>query len=284
MDGIREVLPQQQFPLTGEQNSPKANEWGVVCSLSQLPPEARVSGYYHVFNVFDEWHSEQLATGLMYIPACEYGFAWVPDGAPGIYKRVDSPKGTISYSRPCLVPKVVHYGVRKEITKADLVAESGLAVVADLLGVPQSHPMIGIPNGLGGKSKSQDLTEWGCFLARGEVPTPSELASAQKSLIGKLRQVRTAGDAIFRKGPMHMDDISEQHRKADAYLVQHGLASPAEWNKEIVASIPCPGCGEPVNSGIAFHGGKLGCGAIINEDLYKKIKWADNSTGSKARK
>src|SRR6185369_994276 len=116
----------------------------------------------------------------------------------------------------------------------------------------------------------------GVFIAAGDQPTEQELAEANAELT-KWREAQVQeADNFWNQGPQQYVNIVAEHREAAIALGQE-----REWLKPLKQTIECPGCGARVNPSIAIHAIQQGgCGAIINEERYAKIKWAGDKKQS----
>jgi hypothetical protein len=116
------------------------------------------------------------------------------------------------------------------------------------------------------QSKEQGFRKFGVFITTGEAPTETELKDAEEALRQwRIHEVQEA-DNFYNQGPMKYENIVGEHRAAAVAL---NIDRP--WLHPISPQIACPGCGEKIDPGIAFHASPY-CGTIINEEKYKKLK------------
>lgn len=152
------------------------------------------------------------------------------------------------YSKPCEVPAMVFEGIRTDMRNIEQRPWDGEEVALDIVGQGRY------------KSKDQDLTQWGVFIAAGEVPTEAELLAAEAKLTAKeMEQIRQA-DEFYAQGPNFLINITAAMRMAAA---KHNLNKP--WATIEKPMGICPACGDPVNPNAIVHAGKNGCGAVLNE-------------------
>lgn len=140
------------------------------------------------------------------------------------------------YSAPTLVPFIPTYHVATDMNKMEIRLEDCEAVANDILGV---GPF---------KSKDNDLTQYGVFLAAGPEPTEEELQAAEKAYEASDMELIHQGDVLTNEGPNGIKSITAEMR--DACRRRHVVR---EWAKAQAAGQQCPGCGEMVAGNIRKH-------------------------------
>ena len=126
------------------------------------------------------------------------------------------------------------------------------------------------------QSKDHGFSRFGVFIAAGDTPTEEELDAAKAKLTQWYESQVAEADNFWNAGPMQYQNIVKEHREAAIALGQE-----REWLKPLKQTIECPGCGARVNPNIAVHAVQQGgCGAIINEERYKKLQWAGEPRSS----
>jgi hypothetical protein len=152
-----------------------------------------------------------------------------------------------------------------------------------------------------GKHKSQDLTDWGVFIASqdtldyskdsfnpkdpeswirkgklGAEPTVKELAQAHARYVVTCKKFVQMADELARKNDFgNIDD--NPHREMLQYLRDEGIDTvDRDWMKIDRKSIECPGCGQFVNGATVAHFvNQGGCGAVINEKRVIELRLPD---------
>lgn len=205
-----------------------------------------------IFNVGPwQWSRPQGSLGVFFIPACtegeEVSGCLHYQGRPGL---------------PSIIPESIVDAVdgRSVSYKWDLTTE-GAKLALDLIGKGAF------------RDSSDDLTQYGVFIAAGPVPTETEIEAAQAKLdeyYGKL--VRYADQANEVNGGMETGEngksfsgITLDHVKAARAL---GLDRP--WARKNAKMVPCEACGQPVApTAVRCH--HDGCGAILDETKARRL-------------
>jgi hypothetical protein len=182
------------------------------------------------------------------------------------------------YSAPTEIPGLIPYGVRTEMTTAELRHESGRQFAIDLIGLgafkdqQKSLYMRGVFIAAGntfnptkvksfrigtphGKSSSITLPEW-VDLKIGkclEEPTKEEIKAAQGRARDWDRFLLSEGDALSDQN--NVKDIQPEHRHAARRLGQNRT-----WDQPIQSMIDCPGCAQKIPPTTVVHT----CGAVLD--------------------
>lgn len=182
------------------------------------------------------------------------------------------------YSQATIIPGLIPYGVRVEMTTAELRHESGRQFAVDLVGLgafkdgKKSLWARGVfiaandtfePNevksfkigSVHGKHSSISLPVW-VDMKIGETseePTRAEVKAARKRAADWDRYLVAEADSYHDQGASK--EIQAEHRHAARRL---GQVRP--WDQPLIAMQDCPGCGAKVPPGIARHS----CGAILD--------------------
>jgi hypothetical protein len=152
------------------------------------------------------------------------------------------------------VPALVFETVPTDMDKMEERSHDGRDFVNDLLGVGKF------------KTPDQDLTRWGVFFTEGTEPTEAEIEKAHLQVLDRCRDMINQADGFEAQGPNQLINITEQHRWAAKML---NVERP--WSKETRAMIDCPGCGEKILPTVAVHGGRIGCGAILDRERAEEL-------------
>lgn len=222
-------------------------------NIPPMPPPmlaAMEVGKTYIFNVGPKSHFRPQGTsGTFIIPACAEGEAYSPaleyHGKPGL---------------PSLVPETVVDAVEgSTVTYRWEFGTEGRKLALDIIGKSAF------------RDASDNLEQYGVFIAAGPVPTEAELEVANAKLLehyGKL--VRVADQAFEINGGMEMGDngksypgINQDHVKAAKAL---GLDRP--WSRVTKKMDACWNCGRAVLTTAAkcFH---EGCGAPLKSEAAK---------------
>lgn len=110
------------------------------------------------------------------------------------------------------------------------------------------------------KAAQQDLTRWGVFISSNEEPAKKEIEAARAKLKSRWVELVKEGDDLQAQGPMQIQNISAEHRRA-----AQELNLERDWSKMPTEMLNCPGCGEKVVPGIIMHAGRNGCGYVFDE-------------------
>lgn len=184
------------------------------------------------------------------------------------------------YSRVTEIPGLIPYGVRTEMTTAELRHESGRQFAVDLLGLgafknaekslwkrgvfiaaantfdPKKVKSfrIGTPHG---KASFITLPEWvDQKLGKcSDEPTKEEIKAAQKRARDWDRELLAEGDMLSDQGMTK--DIQPEHRYAARRLGQ-----VRKWDEPLQAMIDCEGCGQKILPSTVVHT----CGAVRDWD------------------
>src|SRR5579862_3217929 len=101
-----------------------------------------------------------------------------------------------------------------------------------------------------------DLSIYGVFYSRNEVPTDAEIERITKKMEGHYRKLIAKGDELYRSGKQSL--ISEDCYMAASYFKHRGA-----WNAVVEIPDSCPLCGGAMRKGSAIHGGAEGCGGVL---------------------
>ena len=211
---------------------------------SRFPP-------VYIYNIYPRQHSVSLGgLGTYVIPACE-------PGKP--------------YSKPCIVNGFIadEYDLGDGKGNMSWNAEQGEEVAKDVVGIGSYTAEL--------SPLTTNREWWGCFIAKGETPTPEELSAAKEKLERCMKMWLADGDRLAGQGEKGIAQIGIPHIEASVYLKQ-----PRQWSNPVVAMIECPGCGSPIKPYIAKCGN---CGAIL--DRVKAIELGlipDETAPAKASK
>jgi hypothetical protein len=206
----------------------------------------------YIFNVgpwaYTRHHGTQ---GSFFIPACrpeeDCSGPLLYHGKPGL---------------PSLIPESVVDAVngRSVTYKWDLTME-GAKLALDIVGKSAF------------RDSSDDLTQYGVFIAEGAVATEEEIDAAHDRLNEHYdKLVRYADGAFEVNGGMEIGDngksysgITKDHVNAARAL---GLDRP--WARKNAKQVPCEACGQPVavNAVRCHH---AGCGAILDEEKARRL-------------
>jgi hypothetical protein len=181
------------------------------------------------------------------------------------------PEGA-KYSPALVIPAIVSETVVVDTRKMARHDEDGMDVARDVVGL---GPF---------KSKGDDLTQYGVFIAAGEEPTKAELLEAHAKLNAHYARLVQTGDNYHAQGGKAVDDIQALHRDAVKRL---GLSRP--WAAANQAMVPCAGCQQPVLPG-TVRCPHAGCGAVLDEakarvlypHLYQTAQAAPTAKGKAA--
>ena len=190
----------------------------------------------YVYNIYPREQVRLLGSlGRFVIPACE-------PGKP--------------YSKPLIVNGFIadEYDLGDGKGNMSWNAEAGEDVARDVVGYKSYSAEL--------SPVSTNYEWWGCFIAKGEVPTKEELDEAHAKLEKCMKMWLAEGDRLSLQGEKGLEQIGIPHREAAMWLKQ-----PRKWCDPAVAMIECPGCGTAVKPFIAKCGS---CGAIL--DRVKAIE------------
>lgn len=164
----------------------------------------------------------------------------------------------IEISPALVVPGLVFETVTVDIDRQEQRPWDGREFVNDIIGVGKF------------KSTQQDLTRWGVFVTNGKEPSKKEIETAQSKLMERWAELVTEADGFQAQGPNALQNITAEHRRAAA-----AMNVERDWSKQPKPMIDCPGCGEKIMPGIAVHGGRYGCGAILDRKKAEALGLAD---------
>jgi hypothetical protein len=117
-------------------------------------------------------------------------------------------------------------------------------------------------------SDGGDDSFFGVFVAKGDKPTPSELAGARERLKAFYERLVAAADREWERSHSHLF-INDVQRRAARYL---GVEK--EWHYQPQETRECPGCGEKLKPHVAVC--RI-CGAIINADKASKLEFVSRA-------
>jgi hypothetical protein len=181
-------------------------------------------------------------------------YPWLREmGSMGTW-TIQKPDPETGISPYLMVPAILFETVPEDVDKMKQVPHDGRQFVDDLLGVGRF------------KNESQNLVKWGVFFTEGVEPTEEQLEEAHQHVLERCRDMVAQADAYEAQGPNHLVNITEHHRWAAKQL---NIERP--WSKETKAMIDCPGCGEKILPTVAVHGGRNGCGAILDRKRAEEL-------------
>lgn len=234
----------------------KLSELNRVDILPQPEEITRIaeSNLIYIYNVSPYSYTIQHPLiGRLTIPAC-------PEGK--------------KYSEPAILKGLIPYGVREQMTSAELRHQSGRELAVDLLGIgPFKQP-------------ANSMLNWGVFIAAddtfdsaksadiktapntylslpawvkngklGKVPTEKEIRKANELFEKTDFSLIAEADGFANQGPQALINISSRHREA---LRRRGQQRP--WDAPLQTMIDCPGCQAKIAPGSVVHT----CGAVLN--------------------
>ncbi len=224
-------------------------------NIPPIPPpmlQAMEQNRTYIFNVGPVEHMRSMGTmGRFVIPACSEG---------------EKVAGPVSYQGKAGIPGIVPETVVKAVEGRKVeygwdFNTTGHALARDIIGTAAFH------------DASDNLTQYGVFIAAGEEPTEEEMEAARAKLHAHYEKlVRFADEAYELNGATELGEngksyssITQDHVKAAKIL---GLERP--WVRKNVKMVPCDGCGKPVLP-TAVRCPNVDCGAILNEERARKL-------------
>ena len=180
--------------------------------IFELPEELKILGKpVKIFNIGPFRHQRSMGSyGQFTIPAC-------PEGA--------------EVSEGLEIPYITNDPVHIDMFQMAHRHDSGRKLAMDILGVGQFH------------TPEEDLTKWGCFVAKGEEPTEKELDMARAKLNRTWDQLITEADNFYNQGPQAYSNIVEMHRVAAKARGQ----KDKPWARGIEQLSNCGICGSQVS-------------------------------------
>jgi hypothetical protein len=177
-----------------------------------LPPELQIIGSpVKIFNVGPFRHQRSMGSyGQWVISACSEGE---------------------EYSQPTEVPYITNDPVHIDMFQMAHRHDSGRKLALDILGIGQFH------------TPEEDLTKWGCFIAKGDTPSLKELVDAREKLNKTYDWLITEADSYFNQGPQAYLNISDMHRLAAKARGQ----KDKPWARGIELMTNCGICGSQVS-------------------------------------
>jgi|SRR6185503_945112 len=200
----------------------------------ELPPELRVIGKpVMIFNVGPFRHQRSMGSyGQFLIHACE-------DGEP--------------YSKGTEIPYITNDPVHVDMFQMAHRHDSGRKLANDIIGVGQFH------------TPSEDLTQWGVFVASGDLPTEAELKEARRKMIKTADRLIQEADTYWNQGPSEYKNVTEMHRWAAKMRGQ--MDKP--WARAVQEMNSCDICGSQVSPSAAIC---PTCKNVIDEERVIKAK------------
>lgn len=94
-----------------------------------------------------------------------------------------------------------------------------------------------------------NLIKQGIFASMNEVPTETELKTAEKRRIDYYRFLFEEANGLERSNPRELQNILTQdhHMAAEVFQVD------VNWHRVVTPKIDCPNCGEKIKESAAFH-------------------------------
>jgi hypothetical protein len=177
----------------------------------ELPPELQMIGNpVKIYNVGPFRHQRSMGSyGQFTIQAC-------PEGE--------------EISIPLEIPYITNDPVHIDMFQMAHRHDSGRKLALDILGIGQFH------------TPEEDLTKWGCFVAKGQEPTEKEIADAKAKLIRTYDWLITEADNYYNQGPSSYANIVDMHRLAARARGQ----KDKPWAKGIEQLKNCPFCGSGI--------------------------------------
>lgn len=127
-------------------------------------------------------------------------------------------------------------------------------------------------------SAGNDLSKYGVFWSRNEVPTELELTAARKRMEKFYRELLRRADQLATNGKR--DEITDDmHMAADYFQYQ------AAWHVQVEVPLACPQCGENIKQGVAYHKNSMdvicvidwkrtvASGAKKKEEVPEELRW-----------
>lgn len=192
-----------------------------------LPPELQMAGSpVLIFNVGPFTHRKSMGSyGQWTIAACEEGQL---------------------HSKATEVPYITNDPVHIDMNQMAHRHDSGRKLALDILGVGQFH------------TPSEDLTQWGVFVAAGDEPTDQELRKANSKFDKACDALIREADSYWNQGPANYVNITDMHRLAAKRRKQ----KDKPWARGIEVMANCTMCGEGIspNAAICAH-----CKNVIDE-------------------
>lgn len=183
----------------------------------ELPPELRVIGNpVMIYNIGPMRHQRSMGSyGQFTIHACE-------DGQ--------------EYSKPTEVPYVTNDPVHVDMFQMAHRHDSGRRLAMDIVGVGQFH------------TPSEDLTNWGVFVAEDQEPSDKELRQARNKLNRTFDRLIQEADNYWNQGPSEYKNVTEMHRLAAKVRGQ----KDKPWARGIQELKTCDICGSGVSPSAAI--------------------------------
>jgi hypothetical protein len=185
--------------------------------IFELPPELRVIGNpIKIFNVGPIRHQRSMGSyGQITIHPCEEGNEF-----------------SIATEVPYITNDPVHIDMFQMAHRHD----SGRKLALDIVGVGQFH------------TESEDLTQWGVFIAEGPEPTETEIRKARAKLSRTYDRLIAEADNYWNQGPQAYNNVTELHRMAAKLRGQ----KDKPWARGVQEMLACNICGSSVSPAAAL--------------------------------
>lgn len=102
-----------------------------------------------------------------------------------------------------------------------------------------------------------DLSVYGVWYSRNEVPTDEEMVKPRAKMEKYYRKMLGVGDELHRTGKQ--SQIPE-----DSFIAASYFSYRSGWNTVVEVPEACPICGGPMRKGVAIHGGADGCNGVVD--------------------
>lgn len=189
---------------------------------------------FYIFNIYANEYTINLGTcGTWLIPACpeDQEYIRAPQVVPGTFEDI-----------------YPHFNEREEYRSRPTPGED-------------------IVNAILGKDRPQeDITRFGVFASRNEVPTKAELVAAKKKLIPQLQKDLALADRYYASANVieRQSVYDDKNFRAARFL---NVKKP--WLSESAEMTVCPFCSSPVRPEAPKCGS---CHEVINMPAYEALK------------
>lgn len=137
-------------------------------------------------------------------------------------------------------------------------AHDGMRCAIDLLNPnnPTTDPDWQAPAELAalfGSSKGCNLFAQGLFISTREVPYEAEIAKAEARRDARFRTLIAHADSLEQTNRRELEEFLRGEDGADLKMALDFYGEQRAYHKPMVATRPCPNCGEAIKIGVAFH-------------------------------